>query len=320
MDKFAPVLIPTLNRYEHFRRCVESLSRCTHAEKTDLFIALDLPLNDSHWEGYRKIVEYLPTIQGFNSIEVIQREKNFGARENLKNSMKIIFGKFDRIIFSEDDNEFSPNFLDYINKGLDKFEADDRVLAICGYLYPVTINCSEDYNYFYGKGFSAWGYGTWKNRNFKDIYTVFELEELLKNKKIIKKIKRFDERRFFNILSYIAKKKNPTGDRAIATYLIEDDKFCIFPIISKVRNWGHDGSGIHCGTISENIFSKQTIDCENCFNYSLADPLSNKCLNNVIPNYFKLPLRQKIKLYIKYQNYNTYRFYVLLKRMINKYK
>ena len=37
MNNFAPVLIPTLCRYDHLKRCIESLSACTHAEKTDLY-------------------------------------------------------------------------------------------------------------------------------------------------------------------------------------------------------------------------------------------------------------------------------------------
>ena len=38
---YYPVCIPTLNRYEHLKACVESLQRCTHADKTELIIGLD---------------------------------------------------------------------------------------------------------------------------------------------------------------------------------------------------------------------------------------------------------------------------------------
>ena len=33
----APILIPTLNRYEHLRKCLESLSLCTLADLTEVF-------------------------------------------------------------------------------------------------------------------------------------------------------------------------------------------------------------------------------------------------------------------------------------------
>lgn len=44
--------------------------------------------------------------------------------------------RFDRYISTEDDNEFSPNFLVYMNKGLELYKDDPKVLAICGYSYP----------------------------------------------------------------------------------------------------------------------------------------------------------------------------------------
>lgn len=56
---YAPILIPTLNRYEHIRRCVESLSRCTHADKTELVIGLDFPPSEKYIERWKRIDAYL---------------------------------------------------------------------------------------------------------------------------------------------------------------------------------------------------------------------------------------------------------------------
>jgi len=58
MNNYAPVVIPTLNRHTHFKCCVESLATCTNADRTDLFIFLDYPLKDVHWEGYELIKAY----------------------------------------------------------------------------------------------------------------------------------------------------------------------------------------------------------------------------------------------------------------------
>ena len=58
-ENLAPVTIPTLCRYEHFKRCIESLSRCTLADKTEVYVALDYPAKESHWDGYNKIKDYL---------------------------------------------------------------------------------------------------------------------------------------------------------------------------------------------------------------------------------------------------------------------
>ena len=104
---YAPVLITTLNRYEHFKETITSLSQCTGADMTDLYIALDYPPTPFYEDGYRKIVEYLPTISGFKSVNIIKREKNYGMGKNFHDALhQVIFTKYDRFIFSEDDNLF----------------------------------------------------------------------------------------------------------------------------------------------------------------------------------------------------------------------
>lgn len=46
-----PICIPTCNRYEHLKRCVESLSKCTLASETDLIISVDYPPSDKYVDG-----------------------------------------------------------------------------------------------------------------------------------------------------------------------------------------------------------------------------------------------------------------------------
>ena len=129
---YAPVIIPTLCRFEHFKRCIDSLSRCTGAEYTDLYIGLDFPAKDSHWPGYNKICGYVSQITGFNQVIVYKREYNYGASANTHALKESIIKQYDRYIFSDDDNEFSPNFLDYMNEGLTRFKDNPNILKICG--------------------------------------------------------------------------------------------------------------------------------------------------------------------------------------------
>ena len=56
---YAPVVIPTLNRYEHLKQCLESLEKCTGAEYTDVYIGVDYPPNDRYVEGWKKVDAYL---------------------------------------------------------------------------------------------------------------------------------------------------------------------------------------------------------------------------------------------------------------------
>lgn len=298
MDNFAPVLIPTLNRHIHFKRCVESLSKCTHAEKTDLFIALDYPLSESHWEGYETIKTYLPKIKGFKSIQIIKRQKNFGASENIQCARKMIFETYDRIILSEDDNEFSPYFLQYMNDGLEFFRDNKKIVAINGYNIPTTSINDYSYEYYLSKYFSCWGYATWADRNCCEMIENKDAYKEIKNdRKLLKKIKSYHPK-LINSLKQIHEGKLIAGDYMITFHLIKNDLFTIKPIKSLVKNIGHDGSGLHCG-ISDK------------FN---ADPYNKRIniINSELPKYDENYDKQ-------YYFYFNPKFH-LLDRLKNKFK
>ncbi|MDA3925088.1 MAG: glycosyltransferase family A protein [Kiritimatiellae bacterium] len=265
IEIFAPVLIPTLCRYEHFKRCVESLSCCNHSEKTDLIIALDYPLLSEHWDGYRKIKEYLPFINGFKSLVVVERSQNFGVAKNINQARENIFRRYDRLIFSEDDNEFSPNFLDYINKGLKAFKDDPRIYAVCGYAYMQEKKFEFAGGYGISHRFSASGYGVTRDR-YQQYYALFidldSLKKILMSFRKSWRIFRFDPFRLSTLITQVDKKSR-FPDFAICSHMIVHDMYNVFPNLSLVRNHGYDGSGANSYTEKTNelmCFSTQQID------------------------------------------------------------
>ena len=264
---FAPVSIPTLCRYEHFKRCIESLSRCTWAEYTDVYVALDYPTKESHWEGYRKIKEYLESCGNmtFKSLNVVVREKNygFGPNGNHATIAKEIEEKYDRRIASEDDNEFSPNFLVYMNKMLERFKDDDRIFRICGYNRDVTVPEYYKNNYYITRSYAAWGVGVWSNKRLPEKYRSYEyLKSLMTNDETYTILKDRGPSFTEGVMSMLKAKQTPK-DMQIALYETFEHKYNICPIISKVRNYGNDGTGAHCpkNNIAFNsFFANQQID------------------------------------------------------------
>jgi len=244
MKDIAPILIPTLNRHIHFKRCVESLAACTFADKTDLYIFLDYPSKESHWDGYDLIKSYLPSIKGFKTVNVIAREKNYGVIDNFFKSVEYVLERSDRFIFSEDDNVFSPDFLDYINKGLEVYKDRKDILSINGYQYPVTLPDSYDHDVYLFQGFSAWGYGTWKDRWGNISWDVEELKIFLNNKK---KPNKLLSKNLIKGLNRIVETGYITGDTFVCYHQVRNNMYSVFPVVSHVINNGHDGSGIHGG-------------------------------------------------------------------------
>lgn len=291
--KYAPILIPTLCRFKLFKQCVESLSHCTGAQDTVLYIALDYPLNDSHVAGYNQIKEYIPSIVGFKRVETIYRNQNYGAAKNYRDAMDYIFMTYDSLIFTEDDNEFSPNFLEYINKGLELYESNDRVISISGYNYPIHMK-GYNKNAYANYQFSAWGVGLWKNK--VQFYTDKDVKKWLRSPFLCIKVLFRAPASFISILIRL-KRNELYGDSCNVVGSIINKKLSVFPTISKVRNCGRDGSGLHGKADENDPCNNQTIDSSDTFEYDDIDLKSQ--MDHQVRHYFNKILFKAIKRSIK---------------------
>lgn len=246
IEAFAPVVIPTLCRYEHFKRCVESLARNTHADKTDLYIALDYPAKESHRDGYEKISKYVEEIKGFKTVTIFRREENYGAVRNSKALREYVMAQYDAWIFTEDDNEFSPCFLDFMNKALWLYRDDDKVVSVGGWVHP-SFEGVKDKNVIFTYSNSAWGIGIWAWKEKEREQRIGDecFTDILENRE--KSIKLFKITPAGWHMFYKMMKSGENWDdvkRGITCYL--DDRYQVRPYRSLVRNWGNDGSGVHC--------------------------------------------------------------------------
>ena len=272
--KYYPVAIPTLCRFEHFKRCVESLAKNTHAENTELIIGLDYPTKEEHWEGYNKISSYIPNISGFKKITLFKREYNYGAEANSIDLANYAFSKYDAYIYTEDDNEFSPCFLDFMNKALEKYKDEKRVVSICGFLPTQYYNLSE--NLIFKKGTSAYGVGLWKHK--EELYSFIPYsnwENIFQNRKRSLNIF-LTCPGLYQMFEVMITNKYKWDDVMRSCYQIENNLFQISPYKSMVRNWGNDGTGLHSSN-DNGILAKQEILSNFTFN------LQDQEIKNSIP-------------------------------------
>lgn len=251
---YAPICIPTLNRYEHLRKCLESLSLCTGADQTEVYVALDYPPLDK-WDkyapGWEKNKEFLHSCgnMGFKKLYVIEREENYGIwrpgdKGNFRCLMTDIEKKYDRYICSEDDNVFAPCFLEYMNKGLEMFENDERVYSIAGYKFY--YNFLHDNNTYIRQtvDYSPWGVGHWTKKELPKIdYHWFRHQ--ISCRKLWYLYKRYGWASLYGLFAHAQKNNRSTFiDNDVWTYMQVCDKQQIVPIKTLVENIGLDGSGV----------------------------------------------------------------------------
>ncbi len=256
--KCYPVIIPTLNRYEHFRACVESLAKCKYADRTELIIGLDYPAKESHFDGYLKIKNYLPEISGFAKVTVFERTENLGAGKNNQALFDYAFSLNECVILSEDDNVFAYTFLEFVNSALETYKDDFSIGSICGFTPEAQYNRNVDV--LLSPDASAWGAGRWRSR-LGGIYKVDIATGkaiLCSFRKSMKVLRTYPM--CLAMLIGMCRKNVLHGDVVRTASNIVNGISQAKPGVSLVRNMGHDGSGLHCGTDSSNFDNQELSD------------------------------------------------------------
>ena len=254
---YAPVIIPTLCRAEKLKNCIGSLQRNPYAKYTELYISLDYPSAEKYREGYLEIKSYLEQgIVGFANVVILEQKENQGWYQNFQILKHKVFEKYDCYIGSEDDNEFSPNFLEYMDRCLTEYEHDENILAVSGYSYPIDWQIGDCNVLKVQSYFAGWGYGIWRDKENKmmQMLTMEQFEKRLRSLKCMRKLYRASHNQYCNFIKgmigytdMLVENGQVMGvDLAFGLYQIFEDKYMVFPAVSKARNTGYGEDGVHC--------------------------------------------------------------------------
>lgn len=253
-NDYAPVLIPTLNRVDHLKRLIESLKKNKEAINTELYIAIDYPPNEKYVDGYKEMLEYVPTIDGFKKVNIIKREYNWGAFENSDDLIRMVSKKYKWFINTEDDNEFSEDFLGYMNGMLKYFENDPEIFAICA---MNDTHMESKGSVFKMEHFCPYGNAYWVDKWEKaekeiDLtywnnirHRFFRVVDLWKNNGKLFECYIADIGGDNNNCRSKNGQLHAMTDIVLNTYMRIERAYCIFPQKSLSKNWGNDGSGVH---------------------------------------------------------------------------
>jgi hypothetical protein len=155
----APIALFVYNRPWHTRQTVEALQKNGFASESDLFIFSDAARKSDAVGAVREVRAYIRTITGFRSVDIVERERNWGLANSIIDGVTTVVNQYGRIIVLEDDLVVSPNFLDYMNAGLNQYENEDRVMQISGYMFPLASDLKEDAIFL--PFTTSWGWATW---------------------------------------------------------------------------------------------------------------------------------------------------------------
>lgn len=264
---YAPIALFVYNRPVHTRRTVKALLKNKLAGESDLFIFSDAPKTPEAAEAVREVREYIRTITGFRSVSIIERDKNFGLANSIIDGVTSVVNERGRIIVLEDDLVVTPHFLDFMNRALDKYENEQQVIQVSGYMFPVKVKIKEDALFL--PLTTSWGWATWKRA-----WQLFDPDAkgYAQVKADLALRKRFNLDGAYDYFSMLEAQLAGRVDSWAVRWQLSaflNNSLTIYPRQSLIVNAGFDGSGTH-GTMvgllshsgAENSFSPKTFPSE----------------------------------------------------------
>lgn len=241
----APIAFFAFRRPSHTRQALQSLSECILSDQSDLTIFCDGPRNEADREAVRQTREVARERKWCRSVKIVERPTNRGLARSVQEGVTQLCERFGSVIVLEDDLILASNFLDFMNRSLERYQDEERVMQITGYMYPIEIQQPGDA--FFISHASCWGWGTWSRAWKKFEQSPVLYEKLMADRDLRR---RFDMENAYPYSELLERQKlGRVSSWGILWYqtIFMNQGLVLMPKKSLVQNIGSDGSGTHQG-------------------------------------------------------------------------
>jgi hypothetical protein len=285
----APVIIFVYNRPEHTKKTIEALAKNDLANKTEVYIFSDAAKNEKAIEKVNMVREYIDSLGDkdyFKSVHIEKAESNKGLASSVIYGVSKIIERYYKVIVVEDDLVSSKDFLQYMNEALNYYEENEKIWSISGFNIPIEIPKDYKSNIYLSYRGCSWGWATWKDRWGKVDWNVSDYNEFKANKKLRSRFN-WGGRDMSNMLD--SQMSGKIDSWAIRWCYAQSklDMLTVYPVVSRIKNIGLDGTGTHSGKTSHYDVALQK-ENPNCI---FDDPELNeqilKRFQNHYMSYFK---------------------------------
>ena len=240
VDK-TPLAVFVYNRLEHTKRMLASLEICHRLDECQVYIFSDGPKSIKEQQAAESVREIVHTWGQQHSVQIVESAVNLGLAKSIVGGVTRLCNEYGRVIVVEDDLVLHPQFLNYMLQALERYETDDRVAQISGYMFPARHEKKTDA--FFLPFITTWGWATWSRA-----WRLFDWHPDITALEQSKLSRRFDLNNTYPFASML---KDQLAGRVqswgILFYwaVFSESKLVLHPRLSLVRNEGFDGSGAH---------------------------------------------------------------------------
>jgi hypothetical protein len=243
----APIAITVYNRLDHLQKCINNLLICPEAHATDLFISSDFPKNEIDIPIVLEIRKYIQDLKGFKTVNFLFFESNVGLLNAYNELFNTVFNQdHEQIIFLEDDILVKPDFLNFMNKALDYYKDDSRIIGISGFsqsmFFPVE---KQNINgVYFTNRWCPWGFASWKSKiNNIPQYDSNQINIRLKDATFVKSLDEIGIDLVPVFKRKLVKNQSLVMDYLNTFFMVDKSLYMVAPFSTKTLNIGNDGKG-----------------------------------------------------------------------------
>jgi hypothetical protein len=239
----APIVLFVYNRPEHTRRTLTALAANPLAIESDLIIYADGPKKPEHQASVDAVRALVRGTSGFKSVDIVERVTNLGLANSIISGVSEVLVARGRVIVVEDDLVVTPDFLAFLNAGLDRYQSEGDVLQISGYGYPAHDRSTSQT--FFLPMISCWGWATWSRAWAKFDPEMSALGELDTDPVARRRFNVDDSYDYYGMACQQRRGKIDSWGIRWQLSLFARDGLVLYPRDSLVYNSGIDASGTH---------------------------------------------------------------------------
>lgn len=259
-----PVALFVFNRPDHTAKTMGALACNEGFLESDLYIFSDAPRNETDVSKVNAVRELIYNIQKKykkENVFIVEQLVNKGLADSIIEGVTFVVNKYGRVIVLEDDLVTSLRFLTYMNKALDIYEDEARVMHIAAYIPPVGKVLPD--TYFYNQA-SCWGWGTWSRAWQKFNPDASNLIKLLEKNGNLDYFNLDNSFNFMELLAQNARKEVNTWAVKWQASVFLNNGLCLHPGKSLIQNIGLDWSGVHTGPMPQYMHKKLAEEINVC--------------------------------------------------------
>lgn len=289
ISKNSCIVIFTYNRPEHTRRMLDSLRKCIGIENYKIIAFQDGP---STFPDRKLTIEVTNVLENFKKdfdVEIYKSETNLGLSKSVIEGTSRVFTEYSSVMTFEDDLEFSPHVLDYLQNSINIMKENPIIFAASAY---TPIDLRDVLSRFHGGQVAylstrthSWGWAIIRENWNRIKWEPSDLSTVLRNSEVLEFFSQGGSDLIPMLLQQVQGNIDSWAIR-MALHASREQRYTIYPASTLVRNLGFDGSGVHCG-INSGI-QNQLLDPDFNPGAFQVDPESWNEVSKIFKTYYDL--------------------------------